>query len=851
MKPKTLKPIPFYFITTTDEAELTYEKALESMTSLKERGMGGAVLFNKPPTGFNAEEYLSEKWFWAIGNFIKAAEALDLEIWINDGFDYPPGAAAGKVRQADPTLHQYRIKRVNGKPEAQIVDWGFPAFENPKSSKLFLEIVYEQYKKRFGQYFGNVIRGFFSDADNRRVNAGVFMDKNSPQKDYFPWSEDFRNTFKAAYGYDIWDHIDDVLDRKDSQHSVNYWEHCATLYTQWFQGNYSWCKANGLEYTFHTSDTSPFSFAEMPRSSSFTEGKFCDVEKNGDYCGTDQELLEVNGGKHYTAGLLYIPEVSYGTTDGCRKSPEYYDVWGDTRTKQAQSTAFIYDKKGAMCEMFAASNYGVSYEELRQIAAFQIMQGITFIVPHAFQYRVLGETKYFAPPDFSPKGHVKYAKEFFGDLEKYMTWSSQGKLIAPIAVLDVTEDLWRHRGDQHVFMDVCQKLNRMPYGYVIADKAGIERKKDAFSLIINTGVDTYESLSGIPVVNIRSADELEAAVASLSTPLTYEGTGMPHFMIRDTEGGLCALVANIETAEEITGTVTFQGKQYPIALLCGEIAYFSADKQVYRSPAQAAASTLLPAECPVTWEKENLIPITAWLDENGNTVVQHEDTEVLSFRYFVESDITGLKLHIPCSCAENITELSGVDLDSCKEEKVFDDPYYCYDISPVSGWNTITLKKNAALHYSNVFFLSGEFDVAVASENPFYKKNYCNYNLLTFVPEKLTVRLSTRRTILDTTKSAALQGHPFYFGGVTYHAEVDVPADYENYSLRLVDAGNGATVKLGSSDPVNLLYRPYTVPCSAAGKQALEITSYATLANFLEMYPREFGIIGGILLEKN
>ena len=108
MSEKTLRPIPFYFLTTSDEKELTYEKAYESLKTLKDRGFGGAVLFNKPPHGFNAEEYLSEKWFWAIENFVKAGIALDLEMWINDGFDYPPGAAAGKVKEVDPTLVMYK-----------------------------------------------------------------------------------------------------------------------------------------------------------------------------------------------------------------------------------------------------------------------------------------------------------------------------------------------------------------------------------------------------------------------------------------------------------------------------------------------------------------------------------------------------------------------------------------------------------------------------------------------------------------------------------------------------------------------------------------------------------------------
>ena len=850
MKTKTLKPIPFYFITTSDEAELTYEKAIESLKTLKDRGFGGAVLFNKPPHGFNAEEYLSEKWFRVIENFVKAGIALDLEIWINDGFDYPPGAAAGKVQAADPTLVMYKIARIDGIPTPVAVDWGFPAFENPKSSKLFLEIVYEGYKKHLGQYFGNGIRGFFSDADNRRVNANVFLDPNSRQKNFFPWSENFRQTFEAKFGYDIWNYIDEVLDRKDTVHAVDYWQHCADLYIQWFRGNYEWCKANGLEYTFHTSDTSPFSYEVMHRCSAFTEGRFSDVEINADYCGTDQELLEINGGKHYTKELLYVPAVSWGNHSGCRKSPDYYNVWGDVRTKQSQSCAFINDKKGAMCEMFAATNYGVTYEELREVAAFQIMQGITFIIPHAYQYRVHKQTKFFAPPDFSDKGHLVYCAAFNDALVKYLGYSTTGTLHAPIAVLDITEDLWRHRGNHELFMDVCERLNRSCDGYVIVNKADIEKKKDAFCLIINTGVDTYDSICGIPVANLTAVQQLDDAIKAVERVITYKGTGKPHFMVRKTDEGFCALISNIEDPDEICGTVTFAGKEYQICLHCGEIAFFSEKEQIYRAPVKVIKSTPLPKLCPVTWENENVIPIAGWLDKTGATVLAQEDIDTLHFEFTVTEPVGKIKFNVPADIRDQIVAIEGVDLLSVKEEYVLDDLYDTYEMTPNVGNNCITLKKNAPIDSYNRIFLSGEFDVKIDAENPLYKQFNYTYNLSVFAPEKIKVTLSPRSSILDTAKSAADQGHPFYFGGITYHAEVAVPQDGADYRIHIPNAFNGVSVKFNELPEQDLLFRPYALPCPKVDMLKMQLTTYATYANFMEMYPREIGLTDGIFIEK-
>ncbi len=849
MKKKTYKPIPFYFITTNDMNELTYEKAYESLQTLKARGFGGAVLFNKPPHGFTAEEYLSDNWFTMIENFVKAGIDLDLEMWINDGFDYPPGSAAGRIEKIDPTLKQYHVKRVDGKIVTEAVDWGFPAFEHPKSSELFIELVYEAYKKRLGKYFGNGIRGFFSDADNRRVNYEVYAE-NSPKWDYFPWSEDFCETFKAKFSYDIWPYMDEILDRADSKHCVDYWQHASDLYADWFRKNHQWCNENGLEYTFHSSDTSPFHIDVTQRSSIFTEGRASDLERNCDYSGTDQELLEVNGGKHYAPEMLYIPEVSWGNLAGTRKSPDYYDIYADTRTKQAQSTAFVYDKKGAMCEMFAASNYGTSYEELREIAAFQIMQGITFVVPHAYQYRVLGATKYFAPPNFSDKSYMPHCRQFNDYLVNFIEHSDAGSLAAPIAVMDITEDIWQSKGDPDLFFAVCQQLNRMPHGFVIADKKGIEMKRDAFSLIINTTTEEYDTLSGIKVVNLKSIDELSAAVAELPTCVSYKGCGTPHFMVRNTDKGQCALVCNIENPEEISGTVTFCGNDYDVSLYPGEVAFFSQQEQIYRTPVNVQKTIELPVSCPVTWGNENVLPLACWQNKDGKTVLQFEEDDYLRFDYKIESPVQDLKLYVPASCEGIITKLEGVDLSSKREAYSFDDRYYCYDVMAKVGQNSILIEKNSPIAYYDIIFLSGEFDVSVEAENPFYKLNFAIYNLNSYIPEKAVVTLHSRSNVLDTTKSAALQGHPFYKGSVTYHMEADVPEDFGNYQLCVGNACNGVSVQIDDGAECDMIFRPYTTPLTKAGRTEIKLTTHATLGNFLEMYPREFGITEGVRLEK-
>ena len=91
------RPKPFFFLNTDKKEEYVYEKAEKSLSEMKDCGFSGFILFNKPPTGFDKEGYLSDTWFFAVENFAKAAKKLSLEMWINDGYDYPPGAVGGKV----------------------------------------------------------------------------------------------------------------------------------------------------------------------------------------------------------------------------------------------------------------------------------------------------------------------------------------------------------------------------------------------------------------------------------------------------------------------------------------------------------------------------------------------------------------------------------------------------------------------------------------------------------------------------------------------------------------------------------------------------------------------------------
>lgn len=852
------RPLPFYFITTTNPDDLSFDAALKELTNVKEQGFGGIVLFNKPPHGFDGEKYLSKAWFSMVKNFATACQKLGLRMWINDGFDYPPGDAGGRINKKDyPNLSAKRLVLRDSKVVSEEVEWGFPAFEEPESAELFHKFVYERYLAEVGEFFGDTIIGFFSDADNRRVNYKVFWE-NSPQKDYYPWSSNFAETFSKHYGYDITPYLEGILKGEKGENTKDYWEHAGRLYQSWFKSNYKWLREHGLSYTFHTSDTSPFTWEEASRSSLYTEGRALDMESNCDYSGTDQELLEINGGKHMRAEEYWMPRSTWGGDNALVRNPDYRNVYGDLRAKQAGSAAFLHNKKGVMCEMFAASNWGVSPTELREIAAWQIMQGVTFVVPHAYHHRFLGETKYFAPPIFFSESILKEsAKEINDTIAKYCYFASLGELKAPVALLDVTDDIWAGKCDGSRYMAASLELNRLPYGYVLADADSIVRNKEKFSVIVNAGAaltgDRKEKLEalGLPIID---ADDLSQLADLVECKVSYKGEGTPHFMTRKLQDGEeLVIIANIENGPDaISGTLNIDGSSFVVTIQSGELQFFTKDGQIdeKEQPVLSSVKTELPDTLEVSFGGKNLLPIERWSDADGNAVCKHFGAGEMYFDYSVKEEVTGLCLKISKASMDKIDAIfiDGNRLTDYKEIKVFADDYVSFDFAAGStvGSHILTIKTNGELPTFDRIFIDGEFGVDIEIDEPYFLYDSYQYSLDKFIPKTAKVVIGKRTDTLRTDESWCEQGNIFYSGSATYKLSLSLGDEYKNAALVLNEVNDVCEVYVDGKFKDKLMFAPYIAKLGdMSGEHTVEIKVYNSMANAFEMYKEPSGITKG------
>ena len=141
----------------------------EYLKALKENGIEQALIY--PRSGCEIE-YLSEEWFDTVGHFLSCAKELEMRLWLYDDFNWPSGDAGGRVtKNADFRLKAIKVK---GEEKGKITTRSrhnsglfgekyFPNLLSLQAVDYFIECTHEEYYKRFGEYFGTVIKGMFTD----------------------------------------------------------------------------------------------------------------------------------------------------------------------------------------------------------------------------------------------------------------------------------------------------------------------------------------------------------------------------------------------------------------------------------------------------------------------------------------------------------------------------------------------------------------------------------------------------------------------------------------------------------------------------------------------------------------
>lgn len=472
--PRKYSPVPFWFLNEKLEAERLQWQVRE----MADKHVYGAVMHARPGL---VTPYLSEEWFERIGDIVAEARRQGMFMWIYDDYPWMSGMAEWRV----PKLHpDFRIRALDRLEKTVIgpgnVNWDFGAelpedasevvgavvtalsplpdmasgasggpralgagedvshlvqdarvsvdipegpflisvfFErlsynpygdnfgrdavsdlmHPDGMKAFIQFTHEEYRLRFPDYLGDVITAAFTD---------------EPPADTPGWSRRFLDEFEQRKGYALKPFLPLLwheAGRMSAQARLDYQDVLGQLYEESFFGQLQrWCEGAGIASTGHLllEETLPFHARFM-----------------GDYFRSMRRM-------HYP-GIDYIfpgdiPAVT------CRL---------------AASVASLYGRERVMSECFALTGWQFTFEHMKKMTDWQIVNGVNCLVPHAFFYSSredqpwpsipsdLGFRWFDCPPSmFFQQPYWDYYAVYADYLRRLQWLTSQGEHITEIAL---------------------------------------------------------------------------------------------------------------------------------------------------------------------------------------------------------------------------------------------------------------------------------------------------------------------------------------------------------------------------------------------------------------------------------
>ncbi|MCX6326929.1 MAG: glycosyl hydrolase, partial [Bacteroidia bacterium] len=350
----------------------------------------------------------------------------------------------------------------------------FSLIEDPKqvdyldSSAVasFINITHEAYYSRFAKYFGNTISGVFFDE--------IYFDIK--QKDVISWTDDFDNTFKQRFGYDILNELPSLIleSEKSMTFSYDYFSELSNRYDKaWFVQYADWCKNHKIWLTGHTLE-------ELDA-----------YKREGDY--------------FKTIGRLQIPATD--NEDFRRTFPR---KTGWYKPKQLASVAHIYGRQRAGAEAMGGGGYMITPEEYKYGFASLGVLGINFFIPHMLKYSVenVGANEDWPPSWFFTNPYWKYFKPLadYGRRISYMV--SQGNHICHAAILYPIEQQWaagyygKVSGMEYTEIQEVLLHNQIDYDIITPDVLLISNIKDSK---LSVQAEEYSVLI-IPPMSVMSAN---------------------------------------------------------------------------------------------------------------------------------------------------------------------------------------------------------------------------------------------------------------------------------------------------------------------------------------------------------
>lgn len=401
---------------------------IHQLDMMNDAGISEFIIF--AVYGLEYPAFLSSQWFELVEFTAIEAEKRQMKIWIYDDLNWPSGGAGGQLaaRRPDllikpltmdyiPLLADSEIT-VPGQPEwcefqnednlrypavlengvftnrtgknGKLVllysrddsgvglhssgaagATGLPGYFdplNPESVKEWMNIIHGQYKKHLSKYFGNVIKGFFTDEPE--LLRGIHINA--------PWTAQLPELFQQRFQYELRPRLGDLFFDGENAEQLrsDYWHLVAELFGESFGRQLSrWCSENNLLCTGHALYEEPI----LQMSSLACNGDIHTLLKNFSIPGCD--LLGL-----YTCYSKEKPELFYRFAD---KTP----LWGINLAitlKRTAATARYSGAKRVLCEAFGCRKWNVPLSSPKAVNDFLAVCGINMVNDNTLAYTASG-----------------------------------------------------------------------------------------------------------------------------------------------------------------------------------------------------------------------------------------------------------------------------------------------------------------------------------------------------------------------------------------------------------------------------------------------------------------------------
>lgn len=492
---KDYRALPFW----SWNDKLCPDELIRQINRMKEQGFGGFFMHAR---GGLKTEYLSDEWFDCVKACVKEAEKLGMECWAYDENGWPSGFADGELLKEEKYKDCYldystgefdtdadvnyviegkRIVRVNHKEEGKeylnvTIKRSVSTADVLSGAAVdkFIEFTHEKYKDKLGEENFAGLAGFFTD---------------EPQ--YYRWAQPF--TFELAeyfakeYGENIYDDLGLLFAEKEGyeQFRYKYWKAMQNLMVSNFcKKIYGWCEKNGKKLTGH-----------------YIEEKFL------------LSQMKCCAGIMPAYAFQHIPGMdSMGRKIGSPVAP-----------KQVSSVARQYGRKRVLTETFAMCGWDVIPRELKRIAEWQIVNGVTVLCQHLVPYSETGQRKRDYPAHFSVvnpwvKRDFRSFNDYFANLG-YLIGESEHfanvALFCPIRSLYLD---YKYDGEnkkplsyQQSYIELAEFFTKNGIGYDIIDESVLKEIGSVKDGKLHVGKRRYDYVAfpNVSVMDQSTCDLLE------------------------------------------------------------------------------------------------------------------------------------------------------------------------------------------------------------------------------------------------------------------------------------------------------------------------------------------------------